>query len=148
MAFRKLMIVLDKNISETTLSKLTLNHPGCVEIKILSRHYITAKYRSPLDVARIMEQSKDHYYRVCFAEDDPFKTSYRTLTIYKNLNMAFGVIEKNRGRILYQDSSIIVIKFCSFLKTCKTLHKFDSIGVRAKFTTRKVIKKIQSLRSF
>lgn len=140
MVFTGLMIFLNRELSTTILDKIALKHPHCYKIRMASKECIIAHYLSPLDIARIFEHSKSFFYTVCFSGQKYRNYSRKTLTISKNSQMSFGIIEKNKGQIIFNKGEIVIVRFRSFLKSCKVLQKLKLIKVKVNFTKLRIIR--------
>lgn len=141
MVFTKLMVFLDENISWKILRELLLNK-NCRGV-LINNDSIVIEYKTSVDTARILKLSKHFFYRICLTGRNSLKYDPKTLTISKNCNMAFGLLEKNNGQILYQHKNIVIVKFQSFLKTSIVLQKLKQIKVGVKYTKRNDIKAIK-----
>lgn len=142
--FTGIYLFLDASVTRDILCKLFLNNNNCIKHN-RNGNIIQAYYKQPLDVAIILKESKSFDYRICFAADSDDKHSRKTLTIYKNAHMAFGIIEKSKGKILFQDKNTVVTKFSSFFITCKALEKLQKLKVKAKFTSYKEIQETRMI---
>lgn len=140
--FTGIYIHLNQNIDKCFLKRLTSNNPNCLQHETKG-NMVIAYYKHPLHVALILKESKTYQYKLCFAKDSDDKHSRRTLTIRKNTHMSFGILEKNKGIIIYQEENVVVVRFQSFLRTCKVLKQLETIKVKAKFTSFKELKEIQ-----
>lgn len=140
--FTGIILFLNEDVSSFTIWRLFFSNANCISYT-RTNETIVAYYRNPVDVARIMEQSRSFHYKICFAGESYNKFSRKTLTISRNCHMAFGIIEKNKGNIIYEQENIIVVKFKTFLKTCKVLQRLKNIKIKVQFTSRSDIRAIQ-----
>lgn len=131
---------MDEEVTRSTLRYL-FDNPRCVHHE-RNGNIIIASYEHPLDVARILEESKCYHYKICFGDKYYNRYSRKTLTISENSHMAFGVIEKYNGEIIFKSQDIVIVKFRSFLKTCVALKKLQNLRIKAKFTEHRINEQI------
>lgn len=140
--FTGIHLIHNVDVDMTTLHKLFIDHPNCLKYN-KERFLWTAYYKTPLDVARIIEEAKDAFYIVVTIMDKRHSYySNKTLSLTKNSHMSYGIIEKNNGIILFEDKRMVIVHFKSFLKTAKVLEQLRNLNIKARFTRRRILSQI------
>lgn len=124
---------------------LFYNSPLCIKYKC-NNQYVTAEYKKPYDVAKILKITARDYINIRFIKDTNYRMHYKNyLKVHSPRKPEIEhIIKDYHGEIIQQKSRSLIVKFNSFFNSAKVMdileERNEGPHIKTEFAKRTTIK--------
>lgn len=107
---------------------LFYNNTDCIWYKC-NEKYVKAQYKSPYDVASILETTDKHYLNLRFLKDESYykyHKNYVKISNLKSKEYIKQIISTNNGHIVKKTKTYRIVKFANFLTAAKVVETLSA----------------------